>query len=940
MNLKHFKSSGISLLSLLFLCTLFPPKSLSQSQVITTDVSNPVEGDLKILAVMAEFQPDENPYTSGNGTFEEGSVPFLENPGTNIDALPHDQNYFEAHLEFVKNYFEKMSAGKLDVEYHVAPGIVRLPKQMEDYSPTGPDPDLSILSELTRDVWESLSDANLELPDGFSSENTAFVIFHAGIGRDIELTGTTLNRTPQDIPSLYLSRSALAEMFNDPSFSGFPVQNGELLVSNSLIVPRTLSRAGEDVGGNTFVLPLSINGMLTAQIGSHLGLPDLFNTENGQSGIGRFGLMDGAGIFAYNGLFPPEMSAWEKIYLGWADPFEISTNTDNVINIPAASLRQPQSIARINQSTDEYYLVENRHRDPDNVGVTLSIQKSDGSVVEQQFSNRDETFVRQSQGFDELLEPGVVINVSNLDFSLPGGFDEGNDRNLNGGLLIWHVDESIIRQKIEDNKVNNNDNRRGISLVEADGAQDIGRPVSAGLFQNPANGSPFDFWWSGNNSTVITETGEITLYENRFGPDTTPVNRSHSGSLAPFELSDFSDNLPTASFSIKPVDAHSDLYTLIESRSDLEIQTYTPADENYFKNYPLSLFPVELNGEQSLALPGYNGVQIFDLAERELSENLSTSNTIQQPLFHSSTGQFIAASAPEQSVENITLQVFEYDGADWQLVEDESLPSNHGLISITEPGFIELDGISYRYDLQQNQIISVEDNVIFRTETAGGVSAEFTDQNFQIVSSAGIQSFPIFKEQPYERLFAGLIDRDSGPPSFYLLDQNDLNLFTSKNDYEAAIQISKNSQIERPAILDLSGDGNPDFLFVSKSDGQIHAVNSNGALIDFFPLSPPPGVSFTGTPLVADLNGNDELNILVSGTDESSLNLYGYDLNGELMNGFPVLVGGYSGPFQNIINPVIFENYVAAVSPSGDFKLWQFPELKDIQGIRVWKQWK
>lgn len=110
-----------------------------------------------------------------------------------------------------------------------------------------------------------------------------------------------------------------------------------------MIIPRTESRRGVDIQDNEFVLPLSINGLLVASIASHLGLPDLFNTETGEPGIGRFGLMDGAGFFAYNGLLPPEPSAWEKTYLGWVTPFEADPNSNTPIELPAASLTSANS---------------------------------------------------------------------------------------------------------------------------------------------------------------------------------------------------------------------------------------------------------------------------------------------------------------------------------------------------------------------------------------------------------------------------------------------------------------------------------------------------------------------------------------------------------------------------------------------------------------------
>ena len=56
---------------------------------------------------------------------------------------------------------------------------------------------------------------------GLDPENTAFVIFHAGIGRDVELTGTSLDITPFDLPSITLDQEIFVDLLNDPSFNGF-----------------------------------------------------------------------------------------------------------------------------------------------------------------------------------------------------------------------------------------------------------------------------------------------------------------------------------------------------------------------------------------------------------------------------------------------------------------------------------------------------------------------------------------------------------------------------------------------------------------------------------------------------------------------------------------------------------------------------------------------
>ena len=935
----HFKSSGRLLISLLFLCFLLFSSAYSQEYRSPTQalVSAPVDGTLHVVGVMVEFQPDDNRFTSGNGTFEPGSIPYLDNPGTTIDALPHNRPYFEAHLQFSKNYFNRMSDGALDIEYYVLPDILRLDQEMAHYSPVGEDPDLSQLSELTRDVWESVAEMDIQIPTVQPGDNIAFVIFHAGVGRDIELSGTTLDRTPQDIPSVYLSRQTLSSMLDDGSFSGFPVQNGDILVTNSLIIPRTLSRSGEDITGNRFVLPLSINGMLTAQLGSHLGLPDLFNTETGESGIGRFGLMDGAGIFAYNGLFPPEMSAWEKYYLGWSEPFTIPSDEENVVSLPAVSQQRINNLAKIELSSTEYYLLENRHRDPEGEGVTLTIQKPDGSIVEQTFTNNSTDFTNQESGFDELLEPGVVIDVSNFDFALPGGLDEEGNRELNGGILIWHIDESIIQSRFNQNVgVNSIPNQKGVKLIEADGAQDIGRPVSVGLFQNDSNGSPFDFWWSGNNATVITQTGNITLYQNRFGPDTTPVNQSNSGAIAPFELFNFSGNLPNASFSVRPVEPYSDLYQLKINRSDLDIETLTPGSNNYWTSYPLSLFSIEQDGEQLLIIPGNNGIQKLSVAAQELSNALMDLGSYQQPVYNTDAELLYTAPDPSTVQEFMPLISIDPVQSELEVTGQFTVPVNRGNLSITESNIIDLDGSENRFDIEGEIVQQTQNRVIFRTEISDGYSAELTPQNVIINFPGGSSEFSTFTDTDYQKAFLSIIENENESPFFLFVEGNSLKLFSPEDQYSEAYALYRSSSINRPAIADLTNPGNPDFLFIDNEMNELVGLNKNGALLDYFPIRPPEGVIFNGTPLVSDLNGDGALNILVPGLSESALNLYAYAPNGNPLEGFPLLVGGIQNSTDKIISPLMFDQYIAAVSPAGDLKVWEFPEMTDIRWASIY----
>ena len=172
-----------------------PPHTNSQPNVPDT---------LTIIAVMVEFQPDENRLTTGNGTFDPTNLAYLDNPDITIDPLPHDQSYFERHLTFAQNYFKKVSGDQLHIKYRVIPTVYQLPEKMEQYSPTGESFTNQKVAELTQDTWQVIEEQGGFSTSDLDPQKTAFAIFHAGIGRDIELTGTTLNKTPQDIPSLFL----------------------------------------------------------------------------------------------------------------------------------------------------------------------------------------------------------------------------------------------------------------------------------------------------------------------------------------------------------------------------------------------------------------------------------------------------------------------------------------------------------------------------------------------------------------------------------------------------------------------------------------------------------------------------------------------------------------------------------------------------------------
>ncbi len=484
--------------------------------------SSPAEitaGDtLKILAVMVSFQNDRDGTTFGNGKF--GSIYTQDYGNTILDPLPHDKSYFEAHLKFVKNYFEKVSKGQLFIQYTVLPDTFSVSQTMRNYSPPNNSDDFSALADFSQEVWEKADAMN----PGFDfSDYDIFTIFHAGVGRDISLPGSIGNEN--DLPSVYLSLNALQNIYGS-TFSGFPVAGGSFNIKNTMIIPETESREIETIGGSV-LFQVSINGLLSASIGSHLGLPDLFDTETGLSAIGRFGLMDGQAIFAYNGIYPPEPSAWEKIFLGWTQPVEVSPGSYSV-NVAAelAAGINDTTILKVPINSTEYYLVENRERDVNNDGSKITYQINGNTFTR--------TFIKDTTGYysyDVDSVDGVVTDVDEFDWALPGN-----------GIVIWHIDQNVIDAKISSNKINTDKFNRGVDVEEADGIQDIGEQFTT-VFGDVVigEGGPEDFWYFDNPAD---------LYENRFSKDTRPPAVTNSGANSLITMSGFSEISNTMSFRI------------------------------------------------------------------------------------------------------------------------------------------------------------------------------------------------------------------------------------------------------------------------------------------------------------------------------------------------------------------------------------------------------
>ncbi len=938
------RSSTTAVLLLLFF-TVIGARAQTANQLVYQPHPYKVEtqqtlrgtGTLTIVAVMVSFQQDDNPYTSGNGLFNTSIVDtnassYFSANDVRIDPLPHNEAYFEAHLKFAKNYFETASAGKLKVNYLLLPKVYQLNNKMEAYSPLGDDNSEDYkLANLVHDTWNAVQQSGGFNTSGLDPEHTVFVIFHAGTGREFDFRGTSLDHTPQDIPSIFLDRSNLGRLLNQPGFTGFPVGDSGFRVTNAAIMPETESHLATDIAGTRYLVEFSTNGLLCATIGNYLGLPDLYNTRTGDSGIGQFGLMDPAGFFAYRGLFPPEPSAWEKLRLGWTNSFNVSLNDTSTIKLPASSLHKTNSVARYDISRDEYFLVENRYRDPSGNGLNLNIQQPDGSEIVQHISDSNPYFNNSfPDSILSQIKTGTLTGVNNYDWALPGGVDAGSDnevgtqddRLLMGGQLIWHIDDGVIQRQESADAINNNPDRKGVNLMEADGSQDIGRSIPNLFFQDAATGTPFDFWWSGNNSSVITEAGDtLKLYKNRFADDTRPNNRSNTGSPTFFEFYDFSGNQPVATFRAKSAAADWFKKVPLSPSSPLPdgIGNDAPADNPY----PLGLqIFTSTAADTFLIVPSYKSVYSIMLSGSQRGDLTDFQFPYpQQPFISSQIVLGREAGTGTHPTEAWKL----VDGQWTKAWENSNITSVPALISsengdtlqvdFTDKGMLASDGTTVIRTGQNQQ--SKKINGVYSLIDQGTLSLSDKSFNESLTNS--------------KRLYTGALQINAATSAFFALLDNSFQ-YISQNQNSDLFHSSQTLKpvdgilLGWPSLVDFNGDGTMNLVYVNKTDNTLEALNPNGSFLNSFPVNAPSGSHFVGTPLVVNLDGSEGSEILIGATDSVSYVIHGYNQHMQELSGFPLYVGGLSDSSGTPVEPVFYNHTLYAVSPAGDIKAWSFPK--------------
>jgi hypothetical protein len=803
---------------------------------------------LRILAVMVNFQSDNDASTFGNGKFE--SI-YTQNYGTKIlDPLPHNKQYFESHLEFSKNYFRKVSKGKLNIIYTVLPDTLTVSKVMKNYTTLSTSTDFTPLGDLASEVW-NLADQHYTSIN--FSDYDLFIIFHAGVGRDLTLPGSLGNE--KDLPSVYLGQDALKKIYGS-SFEGFSVSGGNFHILNSLILPETENREVSSYG-QTYLFQITINGLITASVASFLGLPDLYDTKTGLSAIGRFGLMDGQSIFSYSGLFPPEPSAWEKIFLGWAQPVTVSPGSYN-IDLSAGLAASPADtvILKVPINSSEYFLVENRERDFNSNGSMLTIQSGGQTIIK--------TFTKDSSGYFSFAVDsvyGVVTDVDEFDWSLPGWITDTS--NYKGGILIWHIDDNVINAKIASNQINTDKTNRGVELVEANGIKVIGEKFSD-IFGDLVigEGSYEDYYYQDNPGT---------LYTNKFDNNSRPNSNTHSGANSLISMSGFSNSANKMSFNI----AYGDSVVKPVFNNILALNSNTPF-----------ITASKLNENEFFVL---DGTTLKDVKNGLLVNSISSFSKSKPVVYVLNNNEFVFGvidstinmlsgsllkSISISSIITTQLVIGNNNGSDLLIMGTNEGAIRKFTINPSLPNFIEQLAWVGQFDSVIS--IAVDNNYYSALIHGKGVltpsgSSVIAEPNGSITINDEIKKVGLTKLGNGKYVTIGISDN-----SIYIISEGKILNKTSLN-----------SSVSNFAIADLKNDGNNYIIY--SIGNQVHAINLTGAEAVNFPFTNTDNQNFIGTPLTADFEGDNKSDVIAFTQDGRIFAIDGG--TGKIVSGFPISTG-------------------------------------------------
>lgn len=838
-----------------------------------------VQDTIRVLAIKAQFQLDDDANTAGNGHFDytgNGQPMYIGGNylnGHNLDyEPPHDSLYIHNQMLALRNYYLAVSDGQLYIEFEQWPkadtSAYILPHQMSFYSDfyNGGANWGAGLYVLLRDALEAAGSDSCSFSTGSGSAKVpkAVMIFHAGSCWQTDPYGA-------DIPSVFLQMD---------SSSPIIVKAGADTIYEGIIDAETQSQDGMVLGSQ---------GEIAHEFGHQLGLPDLYDYSMYSVGLGEWELMSW-GSWNMNAYVPPHLSAWCKVFLGWSEPKTLEPGADATVAFDWVA-KDPDAIVKIPINSHEYYLIENRRAwvDPNSVISDSASADSNGARV---------------------WRNGVLIKVNDYDMSLPFELDAG-------GLLVYHVDENLISQRWYDNSLETGD-IKAIYLLEADHVQDLqrwgGSPYST-------YASPYDAYYAGNN--------------DRLDDGSDPATIANDGSYTHISVSGIT--VPSVSMSARvkvgwslpgfpydlgqTVDWNSANYAVLGDTTVLII----PGNDG-------RVYAVMSNGQglfnrdTILVLLGSDTVKVRAEYAR-VSGNIYSSPAIgdvnkdgRPEVFVSSAdsltqGSVWGFSFDYHSETEITPNANSYTLNRADLLDSFPVFTKGPIFS--SPTLADIDGddtleimvacddkklyawrfngslvSGYPKDLAMETRATPSAAELYANSPGSEVMILSGDSRVFALADSGkdLSGFPALSpwvDWASASTAVGDINRD-GNPEIVACPKNQITVLDKLGRTVSGWPVSHDqTAITTPALGDLDGDG---YLEIVVAIGvKLYAYNYNGTLISGFPKVISESLNVQSSPVLADVN-NDDLQEIVIGSPDGRI--YAFKGNGTDAPGFPLTVGG------------------------------------------------
>ncbi|HXS83351.1 MAG TPA: hypothetical protein VN896_11615, partial [Methylomirabilota bacterium] len=394
---------------------------------------------IRVAFIRLDFLTDRGgSASSGDGKFILDPADTNANP---VDMPPHNRTFYRKHAEALERYYDVMSYGRVRVETDVWPAAEDSAFHLTDMADLGPWRFGSSIFEAAVDMmhlsfFAADSQAKLQGTPIPWNKYDRFMLIHAGS----DLQSDIRNDSKEDIPSF--------TMFVDDTdrvvFSDTTLRP----IDRCTFVPETINQ--DQAFG-------ALNGVIAHENGHNFfGFGDVYDIETALPVVGLWSLMDSGNlvgarvqrpdgeIFAV-GLLPPSVDPFQRNFILDEGLLQYRTpGPADIAPFPIANSQRNNDFVKLDLSSDEYVILENRYLSP---AAAVHLLSDDTTHV--------------------VLGPKDPDRFE-YDALLPGG-----------GVLAWHVDESVIPFTISlrtnpDFGFNTNPRRLGLQVLEADGLDDLG----------------------------------------------------------------------------------------------------------------------------------------------------------------------------------------------------------------------------------------------------------------------------------------------------------------------------------------------------------------------------------------------------------------------------------------------------------------------------------